>query len=135
MNNNEIKEAISIFYKEIMDKLVQDYATDYEGLIEKWLEFHEFYLENANAFLEQRAQGPVMQISANQVVIEVTDKDTGKTFRRTLPLEYFETDNGIKLSGDTLDGTPSHLAFLSETALLRMKDILGKGPDTHRCED
>lgn len=139
----EIKDSIRTFYEGIMTQLVQEHGSDYEGLKEKWLEIHEFYLETVNSFLEQWAEDQAGSsgreaepkiISAQQAVVEITDRDTGIVFRRTLPLEYLETDNGIRLSGETIDGSPSHLAFLSETGLLRMKDILGKGPDSHRCQ-
>ncbi|MBS3976690.1 MAG: hypothetical protein KGZ75_08230 [Syntrophomonadaceae bacterium] len=73
------------------------------------------------------------RIEADSIVVEVTDKYTGKTFRRTLPVKYLETDNGLILYGETTEGRPTHISFLSNAAVCRMKDILGKGRDTHRC--
>lgn len=139
---DEIRDTIKSFCQGMMTQLAEEYGTDYEGLKAKWLEIHEIYLETVNSFLEQWAEkqstaagreAEPQKISAHQVVLEITDRDTGIICRRTLPLDYLETDNGIKLSGETVDGSPSHLAFLSDTGALRMKDILGKGPDTHRC--
>lgn len=141
--NQDTKQAIHIFYQDLMDRLARQHEADYDELVSHWLDLHRFYIDYTNSRLEKWAQdsaavareGGLNSITAQQVIIEVTDQETGRTFRRTLPLEYLETDNGIKLSGDTLAGTPTHLAFLSETAIARMKDILGQGPDTHRCHD
>lgn len=126
-----------------MEQLAREYGSDYEGLISNWREIHAYYLDIVNSFLEKWAAEPVasgardaglIKIIANEVVVEVSDRETGKTFRRTLPMEYVETDNGIRLSGETMDGNPTHLAFLSEAGMLRMKDILGRGPDLPRCQ-
>jgi hypothetical protein len=72
-------------------------------------------------------------IEADCVVIEVIDKNTGKTFRRSLPLAYLETGNGVVLSGESLDGKPVQIRFLSEAALSKINDLIGKGPDHDRC--
>ena len=77
----------------------------------------------------------VEEIEADWITVEVMDKNTGKTYRRTLPIRYHETDNGIELSGETLDGKESRINLLSETALLKIKDLLGKGPDSPKCND
>lgn len=74
------------------------------------------------------------KIEADWIVIEVTDKATGKMFRRTLPVHYLETDNGVVLSGENLDGTASQINFLSQNALAKLNDLFGKGPDSPRCE-
>lgn len=73
-------------------------------------------------------------IVADSVMLEVIDQGTGRVFRRELPLEYRETDNGIVLVGENAQGHRSEIVFLSSEAMNRMKDILGKGPDVHRCE-
>lgn len=73
------------------------------------------------------------KIEADEVLIEVIDKVTGKGFRRTLPLKYVETDNGVVLMGETLDGKPSEIHFLSELAFGKIQDVVGKGPDHDRC--
>lgn len=72
-------------------------------------------------------------IEADAIVVEVTDKNTGKVFRRDLPVKYIETGNGIILAGETLAGEPCEIAFLSAAALARLKDLFGQGPDTDRC--
>ncbi|MBP2637626.1 MAG: hypothetical protein H6Q72_3533 [Firmicutes bacterium] len=72
-------------------------------------------------------------IEADGVVLEVIDKNTGKTFRRSLPLAYLETGNGVVLSGENLDGKPAQISFLSDVALTKINDLIGKGPDHDRC--
>lgn len=83
--------------------------------------------------LEEKDNLPEL-IVADAVMLEVIDQGTGRVFRRELPLEYRETDNGIVLIGENAQGIRSEIVFLSSEAMNRMKDILGKGPDTHRCE-
>lgn len=73
------------------------------------------------------------KIEADTVIVEVIDNTTGKIFRRTLPIKYLETDNGIQLFGETIEGTPSQIAFYSDTAMTKMSDLLGLGPDAPRC--
>ena len=38
------------------------------------------------------------EIRADSVTIEVTDAVTGRTFRRTLPIDYLETANALRLA-------------------------------------
>lgn len=73
-------------------------------------------------------------IIADSVMIEVIDKITGRVYRREIPLEYKETDNGIILVGENAHGSRSEIVFLSCEAMNRMKDIMGKGPDEHHCD-
>lgn len=80
-------------------------------------------------------EGPIEKIEADCIVAEVIDKATGKSFRRTLPVKYLETDNGVILSGETVDGHPSEIAFYSEAALAKIHDLTGKGPDFPRCAE
>lgn len=75
------------------------------------------------------------QIEADSVVVEVIDKNTGKKFRRNLPIQYVENCNGLILSGETLDGRPSQIHFLSEAALCRINELVGKGADRPKCDD
>lgn len=75
------------------------------------------------------------KIEAHSVIIEVTDEATGKTFRRTLPLGYLENSNGLILSGETVEGNPSQIAFLSDSALNKINDLRGHGPDVPRCKN
>ena len=44
----------------------------------------------------------VFEISAKEVTVEVVDEATGKTYRRTLPIDYYETANGLVLRGENL---------------------------------
>jgi hypothetical protein len=90
---------------------------------EQWTEKHDQAGEAA--FLDV--------IEADTITVEIVDKNTGKMFRRILPVHYYETSNGLILSGETMEGTPSRIAFFSDTALGRIPDLLGKGPDAPRC--
>lgn len=76
----------------------------------------------------------VNKIESDFVVVEVVDRNTGKLFRRKLPLNYLETDNGIILSGENTECRPVQIAFLSDAALNKIIDVTGKGRDTQRCE-
>ena len=73
-------------------------------------------------------------IEADTVWLEVTDRASGLTYRRQLPLHYRESAAGIVLSGETLEGQPAHLTFLAATATSRIRDVIGQGPDSHRCD-
>ncbi|WP_378954059.1 hypothetical protein [Pelosinus sp. sgz500959] len=73
------------------------------------------------------------KIESDTVVVEVIDKHTGKRFRRNLPIKYVETDNGIRLFGETLEGNPSQIAFYSDTAITKINNLLGHGPDAPLC--
>ena len=53
----------------------------------------------------------VFEISAKEVTIEVIDEATGKTYRRPLPIDYYETATGLVLRGENLDGCISQLVF------------------------
>ena len=69
----------------------------------------------------------IFEISAKEVTIEVVDEATGKMYRRTLPIDYYETANGLVLRGENLDGSFSQLIFYSARGMQRMKDLTGKG--------
>jgi hypothetical protein len=73
------------------------------------------------------------QIQADSVLLEITDSRTGEVFRRTLPLSYRETDNGIILTGENLSGKSSEIVFLSDGAFSKMRDITGSGSNKPRC--
>lgn len=77
---------------------------------------------------------PVIQLSAPNSVVEFIDRETGRLFRRWLELEYFENDNGIRLVGEDMSGSETHIAYLSETALKKLHDLRGFGLDSPRCE-
>ena len=75
----------------------------------------------------------ILQITAQEVTVEVTDERTGQVFRRTLPIDYFETANGIILRGENLDGTFSQLVFYSGRGVERLQDLTGHGADADPC--
>jgi hypothetical protein len=73
------------------------------------------------------------EITAHKVTVEVRDEKTGELIRRTLPIDYYENANFLKLSGENMDGSLAQLVFLSARGIERVKDITGKGPDHDRC--
>ena len=77
--------------------------------------------------------GKIFEISASEVTIEVVDGQTGKVYRRTLPIDYYENANGLVLRGENLDGSVSQLVFYSARGMRRMQDLTGKGPDEDPC--
>lgn len=138
----ELKEHMNALCREMFEKLAENYTDDYSELLVMWQEVHNAYLETASGFLGQWAEKydaasveqVIDKLEADKIVVELVDKGTGKLFRRSLPIKYLETDNGLVLSGETMDGHPSQIAFLSDTALARVTDVFGEGPNTHRCE-
>lgn len=75
----------------------------------------------------------VFQISAREVTLEVTDSASGKTYRRTLPIDYLETANTLVLRGENLDGSLSQLVFYTARGMQRLQDLTGNGPDKDPC--
>ena len=75
----------------------------------------------------------IFAISAKEVTIEVVDEATGKSYRRTLPIDYYETANGLVLRGENLDGSISQLVFYTSRGMQRMQDLTGGGPDEDPC--
>ena len=75
----------------------------------------------------------VVQISAREVTLEVTDSASGKTYRRTLPIDYLETANTLVLRGENLDGSLSQLVFYTARGMQRLQDLTGNGPDKDPC--
>ena len=75
----------------------------------------------------------IFKISAKEVTIEVIDEATGKLYRRTLPIDYYETANGLVLRGENLDGSVSQLVFYTSRGMQRMQDLTGLGPDEDPC--
>ncbi|MCI8275924.1 MAG: hypothetical protein HFI66_10020 [Lachnospiraceae bacterium] len=73
------------------------------------------------------------EIHASAVTIEVTDEQTGETFRRELPIDFYETANLLRLRGEDLNGNPSELVFLSGTGIDRIRGLMGNGPDEDPC--
>ena len=80
------------------------------------------------------------EITAKEVTIQVKDERTGEQYSRTLPIDYYENANVLKLSGENLDGSSSSIVFYSVRGMERLKDLTGKGVDhdpcgTHKSED
>lgn len=73
------------------------------------------------------------EIHASIVTLEVTDEKTGQTFRRDLPIDFYENANFLRLSGEDINGKPSELVFVSNTGMQRMRDLTGHGPDKDPC--
>ena len=82
----------------------------------------------------------IFEITAKEVTIQVKDVRTGEQYSRTLPIDYYENANVLKLSGENLDGSSSSIVFYSVRGMERLKDLTGKGVDhdpcgTHKSED
>ena len=82
----------------------------------------------------------IFEITAKEVTIQVKDERTGEQYSRTLPIDYYENANVLKLSGENLDGSSSCTVFYSVRGMERLKDLTGKGVDhdpcgTHKSED
>ena len=77
----------------------------------------------------------VFEITARTVTVEVTDRNTGKVYRRELPIDYYENANCIRMQGERLDGGFSELVFYSQRGLQRLKDLTGAGADHDGCKD
>lgn len=75
----------------------------------------------------------LFEISAESVIVEVTDPKTGKVYRRELPIDYYENANFLRLSGENLDGSLSQLIFYTVRGIERMQDITGHGADHDAC--
>ncbi|MBR4392612.1 MAG: hypothetical protein IKT07_01150 [Oscillospiraceae bacterium] len=75
----------------------------------------------------------LFEIIADEITVEVTDKFTGKVYRRELPIDYYENANLLKLSGENMDGSVSQLVFYSSRGLERLKDLTGLGADHDPC--
>ena len=82
----------------------------------------------------------IFEITAKEVTIQVKDERTGEQYSRTLPIDYYENANVLKLSSENLDGSSSSIVFYSVRGMERLKDLTGKGVDhdpcgTHKSED
>ncbi|MDO4617504.1 MAG: hypothetical protein Q4B03_08625 [Lachnospiraceae bacterium] len=75
----------------------------------------------------------LFEITAHEVTIEVKDERTGQLFRRTLPIDFYENANVLKLSGENLDGSSSSITFYSVKGVEKLKDLTGRGPDHDPC--
>ena len=82
----------------------------------------------------------IFEITAKEVTIQVKDERTGEQYSLTLPIDYYENANVLKLSGENLDGSSSSIVFYSVRGMEKLKDLTGKGVDhdpcgTHKSED
>lgn len=75
----------------------------------------------------------IHELHAAWVTIEITDETTGETFRRKLPIDYYENANFLRLRGEDLNGAPSELVFLSDTGTRRLQELTGHGPNQDPC--
>ncbi len=73
------------------------------------------------------------EITAKLVTVEVTDEKTGKTFRRQLPIDYYENANFLSLQGENLDGSMSRLVFYTAQGMQHLNDLTGHGADHDSC--
>lgn len=78
---------------------------------------------------------PSSSISNTTVTVEVQDIDTNRIYRRSLPMEYEETNNGITLKGENLEGVSQSITFLSDTAVRKIIELTGHGPGNPHCDD
>lgn len=139
---NELKEKIISFYNDNLNELFQSYGIkSYKKLITLWIDFHSAHVEAADSVLQKYSElfiddknSEIEKIEAQSIIVEIIDQKTGKLFRRNLPIKYIETDNGVILSGETSEGKSTNITLLSDTALARIRDLTGKGPDKPRCD-
>lgn len=75
----------------------------------------------------------LFELSASSVTVEIRDEQTGKVYRRELPIDYYENANFLRLSGENLDGSLSQLVFYTPRGIERVRDLTGKGPDRDPC--
>ena len=68
----------------------------------------------------------IFEITAKEVTIQVKDERTGVEYSRTLPMDYYENANVLKLSGENLDGSSSSIVFYSARGMERLKDLTGR---------
>ena len=77
----------------------------------------------------------IFEITAKEVTIQVKDERTGEQYSRTLPIDYYENANVLKLSGENLDGSSSSIVFYSGRGIERLKGVDHDPCGTHKSED
>ena len=75
----------------------------------------------------------VFEINADFVTVEVQDKNTGKVYRRELPIEFTENANFLRLRAENYSGDMSELVFFTPRGIERLRDMTGKGADHDDC--
>lgn len=88
-------------------------------------------LEEGESIMSEKEK--ITEIRAAEVTIEVTDPRSGLTVRRTLPIDFTETANCLRLAAEDAQGRPAELVFYSNTGLGRLRDLTGGGPDKDPC--
>lgn len=99
-------------------------------------ELHQQILKAVAAQMElryQKAAKPTDHLSADTVTLEFRDSSSGRLYRRSLPLDYEENNNGVTLKGEDIHGKASSIAFLSNTAVEKIMALTGKGWENPRC--
>ncbi|MDO5389986.1 MAG: hypothetical protein Q4F24_02685 [Eubacteriales bacterium] len=108
-----------------------------EETLESLGNLHEAILKALTAQMElryQKAAGqPVDHLSAQTLTIEFKDETQHRIYRRSLPMEYEENNNGIELKGEDIHGKPASIAFLSNTAADKIMALTGIGWENPRC--
>ena len=69
----------------------------------------------------------IFEITAKAVTIQVKDERTGVEYSRTLPIDYYENANVLRLSGENLTGAVL-LCFL-----FRQRNGTTQRSDRQRC--
>lgn len=62
-------------------------------------------------------QNSLREIRAAEVTLEVTDSQTGLTLRRTLPIDYLETANCLRLAAEDAQGRRLNSCSIQTRAL------------------
>ena len=75
----------------------------------------------------------IFEITAKEVTVQVKDERTGVVYSRTLPIDYYENANVLKLSGENLDGSSSSIVFYSARGIERLKDLTVPSLDSELC--
>ena len=100
-----------------------------------WLLMKDQILDVLNRATDTLFDNPDLdRINADFVTLHAVDRNSGQIIRRDLPLTLIENHNALRLIGETLDGTPSEIVFLSESASQKIVEITGHGQDKPRCK-
>ena len=83
--------------------------------------------------MNEETKSPIREIRASEITVEVTDKATGLTFRRTLPIDYVETSNALRLMAEDANGNPASLVFYTTDGTRHLLDMTGQGADSDPC--
>ena len=75
----------------------------------------------------------VFELIADSVTVEITDRQSGRVYRRELPIEFYENANFLRLRGENMDGSLSQLVFYTPRGIERVRDLTGTGSDKDPC--